>query len=71
MKRSLKIITALVLGIVSPQVLWAQFTLTGTVTGTGNNPLSGASVKLKNNNNVGVITDASGKFSLGLQKWCY
>ena len=51
----------------APLVLLAQVTITGTVTGAGNNPLAGASVKLKNSSNVGVTTDASGKFSLELQ----
>ncbi len=56
----------LLLVIGAPLVLWAQFTIKGTVTGAGNEPLSGASVKLKNNNSAGSTTDASGKFSLDI-----
>ncbi len=63
MKNSLRHIAVFLFVMATPLAVWAQFTITGTVTGTGNNPLAGASVKL-NRNNVGVTTDASGKFSL-------
>ena len=51
----------------APLALLAQITITGTVTGFGNNPLAGATVKLKNSSNVGVTTDVNGRFSLELQ----
>ena len=65
MKNSLIHLAVLLLSM-APLALLAQVTITGTVTGAGNNPLAGASVKLKNSNNVGVTTDASGRFSLQL-----
>lgn len=61
-----KYLLALLIMMATPFTLWAQFTLTGTVTDASNNPLSGASVKLKNSNDVGVTTNATGKFSLNI-----
>ncbi|HEV2830871.1 MAG TPA: carboxypeptidase-like regulatory domain-containing protein, partial [Hanamia sp.] len=61
-----KYLLALLIMTATPFALRAQFNLTGTVTDAGNNPLSGASVKLKNSNDVGVTTNAAGKFSLNI-----
>jgi TonB-dependent starch-binding outer membrane protein SusC len=52
--------------LAAPLTLWCQLNITGTVTSTSNMPLSGASVKLKNNSQVGTYTDATGKFSLDI-----
>ena len=59
-----KHIMVLLLILATPFAIRAQFTITGTVTGIGGDPLSGASVKLRNSTEVGVTTAASGKFSI-------
>jgi TonB-linked SusC/RagA family outer membrane protein len=66
MKKLKKSILLLLLVIAAPLWLWAQFTVTGTVTGAGNAPLAGATVKVKNSTTTGVTTNGSGKFSLGV-----
>ncbi|HXL56120.1 MAG TPA: carboxypeptidase-like regulatory domain-containing protein, partial [Chitinophagaceae bacterium] len=48
-----------------PALLFAQFTVSGTVTDATKNPVSGASVRLRNST-LGTATDAAGKFSLNL-----
>jgi hypothetical protein len=48
MKKSLKHLALLLFVVAAPLALWAQFTVSGTVNGTGNKPLAGASVKLMN-----------------------
>lgn len=56
--------TALVLFVFAlPLILYAQVSVSGTVTDPRNNPLSGASIKLRNSN-TGTISDANGQFSL-------
>ncbi|HKH62917.1 MAG TPA: SusC/RagA family TonB-linked outer membrane protein [Flavitalea sp.] len=56
--------TALVLFVFAlPFILYAQVNVSGTVTDPRNNPLAGASIKLKNSN-TGTVTDANGRFSL-------
>lgn len=42
-----------------------QRTFTGSVKDENNNPLESVSVTVKNNPNVGAITDAKGNFSIG------
>jgi TonB-linked SusC/RagA family outer membrane protein len=64
MKKLQKHFLFLLLGTVAPLCLLAQFTVTGTVTGSGNIPLSGATIKVKNSSGTGAATDAAGKFSL-------
>ncbi len=64
MKTFPKHLLSLLIMMAAPFALCAQFSLTGTVTDAANNPLLGASVKLKNSNDVGVTTNATGKFSL-------
>ena len=56
--------TALVLFVFAlPFILHAQVNVSGTVTDPRNNPLAGASVKVRNSN-TGTTTDANGRFSL-------
>ena len=56
--------TALVLFVFAlPFILYAQVSVSGTVTDPRNNPVSGASIKLRNSN-TGTVTDANGRFSL-------
>src|SRR5687768_7391386 len=51
------------LGFLLPCSLWAQVSVTGTVTDASRTPLSGVSVSLRNTA-IGTTTDANGKFSL-------
>ncbi len=48
-----------------PAIIYAQVTASGTVTDANNNPVIGASVKLKNSS-IGIATDANGKFTINL-----
>ena len=52
----------MLLALVCPVLLWAQVTVSGTVTDGKNSPVVGASVKLRNVPG-GTATDASGRFS--------
>ncbi|MGE5105974.1 MAG: carboxypeptidase-like regulatory domain-containing protein, partial [Sphingobacteriales bacterium] len=63
MRKKLTHATLLLPVMVLPLALWAQLTITGTVTDVGNTPLQGATVNLKNSN-IGTSTDISGKFTL-------
>ena len=53
----------LLLSLVTPFFLFAQVSVTGTVTDASNRPVQGASVKLKNSN-LGTATDVNGKFQI-------
>ncbi len=64
MKKSYTQFAVFLFILLTPFMLNAQQTVTGTVTGTNNRPLVGASVKIKNNSNIGVSTDVNGKFLL-------
>lgn len=66
MKNLPKYFAALLFTMVAPYALWAQLTVTGTINDAKNNPLTGASVKLKNSGKLGVTTDAAGKFSISI-----
>ena len=56
--------TALVLFVSAlPFILYAQVNVSGTVTDPRNNPLAGASIKVRNTN-TGTTTDANGQFNL-------
>lgn len=46
-----------------PAMLWAQVTVSGTVTDASGNAVPGATIKLRNSN-LGTSTDANGKFTL-------
>ena len=52
-------------GLLLPCSLWAQVSVTGTVTDASKTPLSGVSVRLRNTA-IGTTTDANGKFSLSI-----
>ena len=64
MQKTFKYFVLCLSSMMVPIVLLAQFTVTGTVTGAGNNPLSGATIKVKNSNKGIVTSDQAGKFSL-------
>jgi TonB-dependent starch-binding outer membrane protein SusC len=54
---------ALIIISMMPAILFAQFSVSGTVTDANNTPVAGASVKVQNST-AGVSTDQAGKFSL-------
>ena len=58
-----RILLALTFFMVSTGLVFAQKTLTGTVTGTDNTPLPGVSIIVKGTT-TGTITDINGKYSL-------
>src|SRR5688572_27847682 len=66
MKKLQKQFTLLLFVIATPLCLWAQFTVTGTVTGANNAALAGATVKVRNSNTAAATTDQSGRFSLAV-----
>lgn len=51
--------------LISPIALFAQFSVSGTVTDANNTPLSGVTVKVRNANN-GTATDSDGKFIIAV-----
>jgi TonB-dependent starch-binding outer membrane protein SusC len=55
----------LLLVLIAPLLSWGQLTITGTVSDTRNNPLSGATVALKNSH-LSTNTDFAGKFTLAI-----
>ncbi len=63
MRKLLKLAVLAMFYSALPTLLWAQISVTGTVTDANNNPLAGVSVKLKNSN-IGTATDAAGRFSI-------
>ena len=58
-----KILLAAILMICCAEMVFAQTTISGTVTGTDNAPLPGVSVAVKGTT-VGTITDVDGRYSL-------
>ncbi len=60
-----KILLALMFFMLSTSMVFAQKTITGTVTGSDNNPLPGVSIVVKGTT-VGTITGIDGKFSLSV-----
>jgi len=65
MKQKLKLLVLLFFASALPAFVLAQVSVSGTVTDANNNPVIGASVKLRNSN-VGTSTDANGRFTLSL-----
>ena len=65
MKQKLKLLMLVFLASVLPAFVFAQVSVSGTVTDANNNPVIGASIKLRNSN-VGTATDANGRFTLSL-----
>ncbi len=63
MKQKLKLLMLSFLASALPAFVFAQVSVSGTITDATNNPVIGASVKLRNSN-VGTATDPTGKFSL-------
>ena len=55
----------MMLVLAAPIVLFAQFTVSGSVTDGSNSPLSGVTVKLRNSNK-GTSTDNDGKFTIAV-----
>jgi len=53
------------LAFLLPLAVWAQVSVSGTVTDAAKNPLSGVSVRLQNSN-IGAATDTAGRFHLNL-----
>ena len=62
---ALRILFALMIFMVSTGLVFAQKTVTGTVTGTDNTPLPGVSIVVKGTT-TGTITDINGKYSLSV-----
>ena len=65
MRQILQRVATLLLISALPVIIYAQVTVSGTVTDANNNPVIGASVKLKNSS-IGIVTDANGKFTINL-----
>ncbi len=65
MRQILQRVALLFLISALPAFICAQVTVSGTVTDANNNPIIGASVKLKNSS-IGIATDANGKFTINL-----
>ena len=59
-----KLLLLLFIAFLGTSAMMAQRTIRGTVTDESGSPLIGASVVVKNNPNVGTITDYDGKFQL-------
>ena len=55
----------MLLAFAFPLTILAQIAVTGRVTGPTGNPISGASVKVRNSN-AGTTSDADGKFTINL-----
>src|SRR5450759_803657 len=60
-----RVLLALMVFMVSTGLVFAQKTVTGTVTGTDNTPLPGVSIVVKGTT-TGTITDINGKYSLSV-----
>jgi TonB-linked SusC/RagA family outer membrane protein len=65
MRQILQRVALLFLITALPAYIYAQVTVSGTVTDANNAPVVGATIKLKNSN-IGTATDASGKFTIAL-----
>lgn len=65
MRQILKQALLAFIAIALPAMLWAQVSVSGTVTDASNTPVPNVSVKLRNSN-VGTSTDGSGRFTLSL-----
>lgn len=65
MRKMLGHLLPMLLALVCPVLLWAQVTVSGTVTDGKKTPIVGASIKLRNTL-IGTSTDPSGKFTLSL-----
>ena len=63
MRQILKQALLAFMAVALPAILVAQVTVSGTVTDASNNPVPGASIKLRNSN-LGTATDAKGNFTL-------
>jgi TonB-linked SusC/RagA family outer membrane protein len=65
MRQILQRVALLFLVTALPAYIYAQVTVSGTVTDASNAPVIGATIKVKNSN-IGTATDANGKFTLTL-----
>lgn len=65
MRKTLMRVMPLLFIMVIPAFVWAQFTVSGTVTDAQKRPIIAASVRLSGTN-TGTTTDAAGAFSLNL-----
>lgn len=63
MRQILKQALLVFMTVALPAMLWAQVTVSGTITDASKNPVPGASIKLRNSN-LGTSSDANGKFTL-------
>jgi TonB-dependent starch-binding outer membrane protein SusC len=63
MRQILKQAVLVLMAIALPAMLFAQITVSGTVTDASGNPVPSASVKLQKTN-IGTTTDGNGKFTL-------
>lgn len=63
MRKLLKAAVLAITFIALPTLIWAQISVSGTVTDAANAPVVGASIKLRNSN-LGTSTDAAGRFTI-------